>query len=143
MLPHVYNGRDRVNNLNIINANNMALTYALVLAVLAKSDLHWEMHQAQVFALEIQVLTEPTSTVETEVTEEMSRELLSRPQTNITLMGLPVIIDNERYPKGLVRLMSGDTELARIECLAIPNAFAEYGEDETERERMKFAMLTY
>ena len=41
------------------------------------------------------------------------------------------------------RVRSGDTELARIECLAIPNVFAEYGDAEAERERRKFAMLTY
>ena len=120
---------------NIINANNGAITRAIVLAALAKSNLHWEMHHAQVYALECQVVFngEPSVLVG-EAPEEMARELLSRPQTNITLMGLPVIIDNERYPKGLVRLMSGDTELARIECLAIPNAFAEYGDAEVERE---------
>jgi hypothetical protein len=27
-------------------------------------------------------------------------------------------------------MMSGETELARIECLAIPNVFAEYGDAE-------------
>ena len=130
---------------NIINAKNGAITRAIVLATLAKSNLHWEMHHAQVYALECQVVFngEPSVLVG-EAPEEMVRELLSRPQTNVTLMGLPVIIDNERYPKGLVRLMSGDTELARIECLAIPGAFCEgYTEEETERERRKFAMLTY
>ena len=87
---------------------------------------------------------EPPTVVETEVTEDIVKELLSRPQTNVTLMGLPVIIDNERYPKGLVRLMSGDTELARIECLAIPGVFCEgYTEEEAERERRKFEKLTY
>jgi hypothetical protein len=125
------------NNLNIINANSASITRALVLAVLAKSNLHWEMHHAQVYAQEMQAFKEVTSVVSTEA----DMELMDMPQTNITLMGLPVIIDNERYPKGLVRLMSGDTELARIECLAVPNAFAEYGDAEVERERKKFAML--
>ena len=128
---------------NYINANGGAITHALVLAALAKSNLHWEMHHAMVYALECMVFMAEPTVLETVTTEDMTRELLSRPQTNITLMGLPVIIDNERYPKGLVRLMSGETELARIECLAIPNAFAEYGDAEVERERQKFEKLTF
>ena len=136
----------RVNNLNIINMCSASISRASVLAALAKSNLHWEMHQAQVFALEMTLFTEPPTVVETVVTEGMTRELLSRPQTNITLMGLPVVIDNARYPKGLVRLMSGDVELSRIECLAIPMAFMDendYTEEGRERERQKFAKLTY
>ena len=131
-------------NANTINANNMAITRAIVLATLAKSNLHWEMHHAQVYALECQVVFngEPSVLVG-EAPEEMARELLSRPQTNITLIGLPVIIDNERYPKGLVRLMSGDTELARVELLAIPSVFMDATEEETERERKKFEKFTY
>ena len=39
------------------------------------------------------------------------------------------------------RMMSGDTEPARIECLAVPNAFAEHGDAEAERERRKFEKL--
>ena len=127
---------------NIINANGAVITRAIVLAALAKSNLHWEMHHAQVYALECQVFIEPPTVVETEVTEDMVKELLSTPQTNVTLMGLPVIIDNERYPKGLVRLMSGDTELARVELLAIPSVFMDATEEETERERRKFEKLT-
>jgi hypothetical protein len=67
-------------------------------------------------------------------------------QTNITLMGLPVIIDNARYPKSLVRLMSGDKELSRIEALAIPCGFMDdddYTEEGQQREREKFRKLTY
>ena len=125
---------------NIINANGAVITRAIVLAALAKSNLHWEMHHAQVYALEVQAFKEVTSVV----SAEADMELMDMPQTNVTLMGLPVIIDNERYPKGLVRLMSGDTELARIECLAVPGVFCEgYTEEEAERERRKFAMLTH
>ncbi len=125
---------------NIINANGAVITRAIVLATLAKSNLHWEMHHAQVYALEVQAFKEVTSVV----SAEADMELMDMPQTNVTLMGLPVIIDNERYPKGLVRLMSGDTELARIECLAIPGVFCEgYNEEEAERERRKFEKLTY
>ena len=124
---------------NIINTNGASITRAIVLAVLAKSNLHWEMHHAQVYALEVQAFKEVTSVVSTEA----DMELMDMPQTNVTLMGLPVIIDNERYPKGLVRLMSGETELARIERLAVPSIFAEYGEEEVERERRKFEKLTY
>ena len=111
---------------NIINANGTSITRAVVLAVLAKSNLHWEMHRAQVYALEVQAFKEVTSVVSTEA----DMELMDMPQTNVTLMGLPVIIDNERYPKGLVRLMSGEIELARIERLAVPSIFAKYGEEE-------------
>ena len=121
--------------MNIIHANNMAITRAIVLATLAKSNLHWEMHHAQVYALEVQALTSVVSA-------EADMELMDMPQTNVTLMGLPVIIDNERYPKGLVRLMSGDTELARVELLAIPSVFMDATEEETERERRKFEKLT-
>jgi hypothetical protein len=93
----------------------MVATQAVVLAALAKSNLHWEMHRAQVYAMECIELRFVGEVLVDENPDEMTRELLSRPQTNITLMGLPVIIDNERYPKGLVRLMSGDTELAHRE----------------------------
>ena len=129
---------------NIINANGASITRAIVLAVLAKSNLHWEMHHAQVYALECQVFIE-SSEVIAMVSDDLSREIMDRPQTNVTLMGLPVIIDNERYPKGLVRLMSGETELARIECLAVPMAFCDYADWTTEvlSEREKFEKLTY
>jgi hypothetical protein len=131
---------------NYINANGGAITHALVLAALAKSNLHWEMHHAMVYALECMVFMAEPTVLETVTTEDMTRELLSRPQTNITLMGLPVIIDNERYPKGLVRLMSGDRELMRIEALAIPCGFMDdddYTEEGQQREREKFRKLTY
>jgi hypothetical protein len=128
-----------------INANGGAITHALVLAALAKSNLHWEMHHAMVYALECMVFMAEPTVLETVTTEDMARELLSRPQTNITLMGLPVIIDNERYPKGLVRLMSGDRELTRIEALAVPSAFCNYSDWAAEvlSEREKFENLTY
>ena len=103
-----------IGNRNVLNVCGAAINHATVLAALAKSNLHWEMHQAQVYSLEMAMFIE-SSEVTAVVSEDMTRELLSRPQTNITLMGLPVIIDNERYPKGLVRLMSGDTELAHRE----------------------------
>jgi hypothetical protein len=130
---------------NYINANGGAITHALVLAALAKSNLHWEMHHAMVYALECMVFMAEPTVLETVTTEDMTRELLSRPQTNITLMGLPVIIDNERYPKGLVRLMSGDRELMRIEALAVPNAFCNYSDWAAEElsEREKFEKLTF
>ena len=128
---------------SIINANNGVISRELVLAILAKSNLHWEMHHAQVYALECQAFRSEATVLTEEITGDLAREIMDRPQMNVTLMGLPVIIDNGRYPKSLVRLMSGDTELARIECLAIPGAFAEYGDAEVERERRKFAMLTY
>ena len=131
---------------NIINSNGTAISHALVLAALAKSNLHWEMHHAMVYALEVLTFNAPPMTVESEVTEEVAKELFSRPQTQVTLMGLPVIIDNERYPKGLIRLMSGETELSRIEALGIPNAFSDdsdYTEAGMQREQEKFAKLTY
>ena len=136
----------QVNNLSIINMCGASINRASVLGALAKSNLHWEMHHAQVYALEIMGLQFVGEALVDENPDEMTRELLSRPQTNITLMGLPVVIDNARYPKGLVRLMSGDVELSRIECLAVPNAFgdeSDYTEEGLERERQKFAKLTY
>ena len=128
-----------------INANGGAITHALVLAALAKSNLHWEMHHAMVYALECMVFMAEPTVLETVTTEDMTRELLSRPQTNITLMGLPVVIDNMRYPKGLVRLMSGDTELSRIEALAIPSVFMNGIDWDLDQriEREKFCKLTY
>ena len=40
-------------------------------------------------------------------------------------------------------MMSGDTELARIECLSNPQVHSRSTEEETERERRKFEKLTY
>jgi hypothetical protein len=131
---------------NYISANGCAITHALVLAVLAKSNLHWEMHHAMLYALECMAFVEEPTVLKTVTTKDMTRELLSRPQTQVTLMGLPVVIDNERYPKGLIRLMSGDKELSRIEALAIPDGFMDdddYTEEGMQRERRKFEKLTY
>ena len=131
---------------NYINVNGGAITHALVLAALAKSDLHWEMHHAMLYALECMAFVEEPTVLKAVTTKDMTRELLSRPQTSITLMGLPVVIDNERYPKGLIRLMSGDKELSRIEALAIPCGFMDdddYTEEGMQREREKFEKLTY
>jgi hypothetical protein len=135
----------RTNSLNIINMCGANITHAVVLAALAKTNLHWEMHHAQVYALEVQALTTVTTFTD-RVPDEIMREIMDRTQTNITLMGLPVIIDNKTYPKGLVRLMSGDVELSRIECLSIPNAFGDdddYTDVGRKREGEKFAKLTY
>ena len=126
-----------------INANGGAITHALVLAALAKSNLHWEMHHAMVYALECMVFMEEPVTLVSEIAGE-AKELFSRPQT-VTLLGLPVVIDNVRYPKGLIRLMSGDKELTRIENLAIPSVFCNYGDwaAEEKSEREKFQNLTF
>ena len=126
-----------------INANGGAITHALVLAALAKSNLHWEMHPAMVYALECMVFMEEPVTLVSEIAGE-AKELFSRPQT-VTLLGLPVVIDNVRYPKGLIRLMSGDKELTRIEALAIPSVFCNYGDwaAEEKSEREKFQNLTF
>ncbi len=107
---------------NYIHCNDAAINRSTVLAALAQSNLHWEMHQAQVYALECQVLqegfTEGFTELTGEISEDLSREIFSRPKTQVTLMGLPVFIDNANYPKSLVRLMSGDKELSRLECLS-------------------------
>ena len=126
-----------------INANGGAITHALVLAALAKSNLHWEMHPAMVYALECMVFMEEPVTLVSEIAGE-AKELFSRPQT-VTLLGLPVVIDNVRYPKGLIRLMSDDKELTRIEALAIPSVFCNYGDwaAEEKSEREKFQNLTF
>jgi hypothetical protein len=77
---------------------------------------------------------------------ESVQELFSKVKTDVTLMGLPIIIDNETYPKGLVRLMLGRVELSRIEALGVPNAFGDdddYTDEGRKREGEKFAKLTY
>jgi hypothetical protein len=56
--------------------------------------------------------------------------------TKLTLLGIPVVVDSEKYPKGVIRLILGKEELARIECLAIPSAFMS-DEDYTEEGRKK------
>ncbi len=137
MFPH------RISDKNVLNMCNMAVTPAAVLAALLKSGLHWEMHQAQVFSLETSALM---TVLETEITSEHAKELMSHIHPSVTLMGIPVKIDNERYPKGLIRLMLGDTELSRLECLAVPCGFVdeeEYTEEGRKREGEKFAKLTY
>jgi hypothetical protein len=114
-----------------INANQTAITESLVLASLATTDLHWEMHAAQVYSLQIQSFT----AYETLEAEAKDLELFKH-ETKLTLLGLPVVVDSEKYPKGLIRLMLGKVELARIECLAIPSAFVS-DEDYTEEGRKK------
>ena len=131
----------RVNNESIINACSASISPAILLAVLAKSNLHWEMHQAQVYALESLSFSGPVEVVESEETKEIFLH-----QTNITLLGIPVKVDNENYPKGLIRLMSGDKEIARVEMLGVPGVFFsedDFTEEGMKREREKFAKLTY
>jgi hypothetical protein len=133
-----------LNNLNIINANSAPVTPALIMVALLKSDLHWEMHMAQLYSLETQALaftTEPI-VLESEV-KEVPQDVFNNIRTEVTLLGLPVRIDNEVYPKGLIRLMHGNKELYRIECLAIPTGFGNYNDWEAElkSERDKFAKL--
>lgn len=136
----------RINNLTILNMCGGSVTPAVVLAALLKSGLCWEMHYAQVFALESLMFDfTKTAVLETEVPEEMSKELFKH-KTDVTLMGLPVKIDNERYPKHLIRLMLDGKELSRIEGLGIPGGFmdeSDFTEEGTQREREKFAKLTY
>jgi len=130
---------------NTINCCGASISPAIVFAALMKSGLHWEMHMAQQYAMESLALDTPV-VLETEVTDETAREIMSHVQTNATLMGIPVVVDNERYPKSLVRLMAGDIELSRIELLAVPGAFmgqSDYTEEGLQRERDKFAKLTY
>lgn len=94
-------------NKNIINANAMALTPQLPLALLERTNLHWEMHRAQVFALEVCDFSTGSLTT---ANKEASKEFL---KVQYTMGGLPITV-REDYPKSLLRLMQGDTELGRI-----------------------------
>lgn len=135
----------RVNDKNVINMCSAIVTPAVVLATLLQSGLCWEMHYAQVFALEMSALMS-TTVLETEITYEQAKELMPHVQPSVTLMGIPVKIDNERYPKSLIRLMRGDVELSRIENLAVLGAVmgdSYYTEEDMKRERDKFVNLTY
>ncbi len=134
----------RVNDKNILNMCGAIITPAVVLAALLKSGLRWEMHQAQVFSVERSSLD--STVLEIDIASEQAKELMPHVQPSVTLMGIPVKIDNANYPKGLIRLMHGDVELSRIENLAIPGGFVdeeEYTEEGRKREQDKFVNLTY
>ena len=83
---------------------------------------------AQLFSIEVQsvFLDREISTVSAEVPEEETTELLKR-ELKHTLMGIPVALRSD-YPKGWIRLYSGNKLVAYIENLAIPAAYCSYPE---------------
>ena len=131
---------------NTLNAYGMAIYPAMLLALFSKSELHWEMHSAQLFSLEIAALQcVPTTVVMSEEKKSTDIELLPLHTTAVTLLGFPVKIDNDKYPKNLVRLMWGDREVGRIEGLAVPAAYPGLPDFDLEQkvEKEKFQKLTY
>jgi len=127
-----------MDNHNLINASSGPINYAIIMAALLKSGFHWEMHSAQLMSLECLAFKSIT-TVTSEVTAD-TKEIFVHTTKN-TLMGLPITIDDEKYPKSLIRLMHEEREVCRIEYLAIPWAYC-YDED-PEAERRKFEGLSY
>jgi len=103
-----------------------AVTKAAILSVLLNVNIHWQMHPAQLFSLEIQTVdwSQSPVTVEQCIADEEDKlvcEII--PATKYTLCGLPIEI-NEGVPESWIRLMQGNKEIARIDSLAVPCAFS-------------------
>lgn len=109
-----------------INMNGGAVTFAVLLRLFRAADLRWEMHPAQLFSIEVQstFLDGAATAVSAEVPEEETTELLKR-ELKHTLMGIPVALRSD-YPKGWIRLYSGNKLVAYMENLAVPAAYIGY-----------------
>jgi hypothetical protein len=95
--------------------------------LLMRSGLQWEMHPAQVFALELRAIEMGTQVyIEYDETKpfdiEDTKELFK--PTPHTLMGIPVVL-KQNYPMSLIRLMYEGREISRIENAAIPYGWAD------------------
>lgn len=126
-----------------INSNGCSINLALLLAALAKAELHWEMSRAQLFALDLMAGASGSITITSEVSAEMPKEFIS-PCPVHTLLGIDVKVNND-YPETLIRLMWGDREISRIEALAVPAAMSRGMDWDTHQasEKAKFQKLTY
>jgi len=124
------------------NNASAPINTGVILSSLMLSGLHWEMHPAQLFSVEIMALNfvddgplsetkdnaELLPHVNTKVT------LMGLPDTKVTLMGLPVEI-KQNFPMSIIRLMHMEKEIGRIECLAVPMAFPVC--EDAERKRFE------
>jgi len=128
-----------------INANGTPINLSLLLSSVAKSDLHWEMHRAQLHALDLLTYMQKTE-LELEAKENTLSVKVPVPEhLSHTLMGME-IVTHEYYPRSLIRLMHGDREVARIEHLGVPAAMGYSGPDyeaDQKSEAKKFQDLTY
>lgn len=133
-------------NINtVISANGCSVNFSLFLAVLAKSDLHWEMHRAQLHALDLLTYMNSDSTVVVKSKNPLNIEMPVLKNLTHTLMGIDIRVNN-KYPRSLIRLMWGDREIARLESLSVPCTMDYNGPDfEADRksEIEKFRKLTY
>lgn len=106
-----------------------AITPSVIKGALIKTGLHWEMHPAQLFSLEINSLfAEGKEQAVWEKIEEKGDELLCEliPHTKYTLCGLPVV-PRADYPEGWIDLV--DTKkhtLIHIDNCAVPSVFGDW-----------------
>jgi len=110
----------------ILNMTAGAINYAAIWATLAQCGLKWEMHPAQVFSLQVQHEIQNPVVLEQIIKEEDDKLMCEMiPATKLTVCGIPVYV-REDMPRGWIRLMHGNKEIARIENIAVPSVYVRY-----------------
>ena len=119
-----------------LNASGASVTHHILFLILLRSGISWEMHPAQLFAIEKQAMNftmnSPVEVAESTVTAH--KEI--GPECKYTLCGLPIKLRQD-YPMSLIRLMLNDKELTRIEALGIPLLFCNGADLQNEREKFQ------
>lgn len=105
----------------ILNACNSAISESLLVGLLSKSGLSWNMHKAQLYAL--QVMLGDGINAQSEVSGDVE-ELVPKPH-GLTLFGIPIVIDKKQAPSVILLADDSGREISRIDGLAIPAVYCE------------------
>lgn len=106
---------------NHLNMNGMGLTPASLQKTLVLAGLTWGVPRAQYYAMQLWGLISNT-TFTVELKEETLRAIMEKPPTELTLMGLPIELDDS-LPVGLIQLRWQGAVLYEIQNIAVPIDF--------------------
>ena len=106
---------------NHLNMNGMGFTPASLQKTLVLAGLTWGVPRAQYYAMQLWGFIN-TTTLTVELKEETMRDVIEKPPTESTLIGLPIEIDDS-LPAGLIQLRWQGAVLYEIQNIAVPIGF--------------------
>lgn len=107
---------------NHLNVNGTALCPPHLQKALVLSGLTWGVPRAQYYAMQMWGFRNLTTTFVSELKERTCKTVLNAPSTQLSLMGLPIELDDS-LPTGLIQLKWQGAVLYEIQNLAVPLDF--------------------
>ena len=102
---------------NHLNMNGTVLTPASLQKTLVLAGLTWGVPRAQYYAMQLWGFINTTT-----LTVESLKAVIEKPPTELTLMGLPIELDDS-LPVGLIQLRWQGAVLYEIQNIAVPIDF--------------------